>query len=260
MPLKWACGVTTAPRPGGSLLYQTIESIRQAGFQNIVISTEEEDEYPEDCCLVFNDGDPGPWHNLRSLLKMLTILHGDADAYVLFQDDIIVSKNCREYLDSVFSRKFQGANAIYSLYTAMDKSTDVLFPSFTANTDLPMGASGALGYVIPASVTKRLLANPPWPERAKMADISIGEFCRREGVSLLTHNPSLVAHMGEKSTCNHYAGMNHSRQCKHFMLDCRFPDVILSVNGQPISPEMFNATNGGSYVVDSVSLAVGGDS
>ena len=233
--MRWACGITTAPRAGDRLLHDAYVSIQEAGWTDIVVSYDGSlpDVLPEvHLPPIENKGARGPWHNLRNTLRHLLSTKGSSEAFAIFQDDILVSSNCREYLESVFDGKFAASKAIYSLYTAMDLASNTLFPAFVPNKDLPMKAYGALGYVFPREVAKRLVANPPWPERARMADIAVGEFCRREGVTLMTHNPSLIVHMGEKSTCNPHIGLNQSRQCKQFWLDCSDQNAIVDVNGE----------------------------
>ena len=97
--MKWACGITSV-LDRSELLMRTQRSLRGAGF--------------DEPLLRYDFGRVGPWGNWILCLHEVCLRNPFVDRYVMFQDDVIVVKNLRGYLDQ---QRYPDAG-YWNLYTA----------------------------------------------------------------------------------------------------------------------------------------------
>lgn len=175
--------VTTCPRQGVDYLPITLASLRNAGFA------------PE---IIRDETLAGSWPTLRRALAWL--LERPAEALVVFQDDIKVARDCREWLETQLWPGHEQEVGVVSLYTA---SVNHLRDGWFTADDLPVWRPwGACALVFPRHSAEKLLADPTNRAFLCGSDTSIGTFCRRDNLRWWMHSPSMVEHIGAVSAVN----------------------------------------------------------
>ena len=209
--MKWSYGVTTVPGRREILLPRTLASLKNGGF---------------DSPRLFVDGDiDGPsWARAFGLpatlrepairvapawalaLGELYLRDPAADRYAVFQDDIITCHNLRDYLEACPYPD----RGYLNLWTC--PKNQAMAPAESAGWFLSnQKGKGALALVFSreAAVTllthwhfvKRMQPSTEEPERHWQAvDGGIVEAFSQAGWREWCHNPSLVYHLGRRST------------------------------------------------------------
>jgi hypothetical protein len=233
-PLIWSYGVTTVPSRFQDLLPQTLESLKQGGFDKPRLFIDGTD-FPNEPSygLEVTSRQPslrayGNW--LLALLE-LYIREPLADRYAIFQDDMICCKNLRGYLDKV---NYQ-PNTYWNLLTfpqnqALIDAKERGIYEGGKQTGLPLSPQerigwhegktlvstdpskwqqglGAVALVFNRDAAMTLLASKHMitriqdPQRGhKLIDGGVVTAMNQAGYKEMIHNPSLVQHMGIKST------------------------------------------------------------
>lgn len=214
--IKWAVGVTTAPREP-STLYKTQWSIRAAGWDRFA---------------VFADGEAriGPYLNFLAALQGLVSSKPSADAFVVFQDDISVSEDLRSWLEGDW--QFQCLlehdptcpTGVISLYTAAPNHVEE--PGWR-ELEFPATKLGALAYVFPSESARAFLAFPPSRTAARGTDVQVARWCRDTRREYWCHSPSFVMHTGHQSALENPGGVPECRQCKAFATRAGSPSDVL---------------------------------
>jgi hypothetical protein len=215
--MRWAYGVTTVPERGHYQLPTTLDCLKGAGFPR-----------PR----LFVDGSTGEGYSRFDLpisarwpkvyafgnfwmgLLELYLREPTADRFAMFQDDILICRNVREYLESITWDE----DAYYNLMTY--RGNQDLCPRLTLETyhegwyqSNQMG-KGAQALVFGRGMVQRLFSAKHWverplgmkdgepqPERArKNLDGGIIASVKQQGGKELVHNPSLVQHQEGVST------------------------------------------------------------
>ena len=222
---KWAYGVTTVPSRRDTTLPKTLESLARAGFPNprLFVDGSQEQEWlyrgvgvgPLEKTLhdrhVNLDGMPGrlcAYGNWLLGLIELYLRHPTADRYAMFQDDILLSRNVRPYLDTL---EFSG-RCYWNLMTFPDNQN--LCPNghigfYSSNQK----GRGATALVFSPSAVRHLLLNcNTWLHahrinaglEKRMIDRTISISMYKERLYSpyveLVHSPSLVEHQLSPST------------------------------------------------------------
>jgi hypothetical protein len=203
---QWAAGVTTAPRPVATL-ERTLRSLADAGWSAVRLFAEPGSLIPAAFGMLpvtWRESRVGAFGNWHLALSELFMRDPKADAYLLCQDDVLLSRRAREYLETeLWPASSLGA---FSLYAGG--------PQFS---QLPTGfhvdasgweARGALAYVFPNAAVRLLLGHPyvlnhrRRGPNAGMADIDgvVGAWCLASGLPAYIHAPSLARHIGDIST------------------------------------------------------------
>lgn len=95
--LKWACGVTTVPQRLDTLLPRTLRSLGDAGFPDPHLFIDGPANYAG---ATVRDPAVGAYGNWILGLLELYIRNPRADRYAVFQDDLMLCRNVRQYLDA----------------------------------------------------------------------------------------------------------------------------------------------------------------
>lgn len=221
MRLKWTCGVTTVPERRQGLLPKTLESIAAAGF-------------PKPWLFIDGARDPGPWldlgleYTLRSTnvqiagnwhLGALELYHRwpDAEMFAMFQDDLVLCKNVRQYIES---QPYPGKGYL-NLFTFNSNERDgkgrprleLLKPGWQESLRWENPANprqhgrGAIALVFNREALMALLGHKHLTVRAqdrqrgwRFIDGGIVEAMNDVGYREYIHNPSLAFHTGLAST------------------------------------------------------------
>jgi hypothetical protein len=228
----WSYGITTVPVRRYHLLPQTIASLRGGGF-------------PEPRLFVDGDNDPKSWEaqfglkvtcqdppllvvgNWIVTLWSLYIRYPQADRYAVFQDDFIMSKNVREYLERV-PYPNQGYLNLYTFLSNQrvcpkdkDGRDKIGFYKAAYCDDTPpwQTGKGAVALVFSRDAVHTLLSarslvcKPSAAKKpTKAIDGGIVTAMNNAGWCEYVHNPSLVQHTGKDSTI----GNNEHRKASSF--------------------------------------------
>jgi len=115
--IKWAVGVITAPRTTGYYLPRTIDTLTTGGWNKIVVFAEPNSPIPDNFTgdVVKRRKIYGDWTNWATGLYELFLSEPDAHYYFMLEDDAILCKNARSYLE--YTLPYLGDFASLSLYT-----------------------------------------------------------------------------------------------------------------------------------------------
>lgn len=177
--MNWAVGVITCPRVQPTL-DATLESLSVAGWKL----------HPSD---VIHDREmDGCYRNWRHCAEWL-LSDDTADLFMVCEDDILVSKNLREYLERTHL-----PDGVLSLYCGYINHHDE--PGWHQVTRLPKYCHGALATVWTRKLLEGFMAWDRSAEFANSTDILMGRWCRNTKTPYWCHSPSFVKHTGYTST------------------------------------------------------------
>lgn len=194
MPTQWAMGITTVPQRGeGGLYTRTLWNLTDSGFGSVD---------------TFIDDNPGvnQFYNYVRGLWWLYCSNPNVDRYIMFEDDIVLCKNVREYLEHTNVELTRG---YWNLYCAPENYDTLNYrgsmPGSWYRSD--QRGRGALALMFSNEGLRTLLSSKILVNHPR--DAHNGRFCvdriiceamNKEGWKELVHNPSLVQHVGEHST------------------------------------------------------------
>lgn len=226
-PIKWAYGVTTVPSRSSTTLVHTINSLCGAGF-----------DYP----LVFCDGPLdgvvaddyrnyssyrvsriGAYGNYLLGLWELLIRNPTCQRFAMFQDDIVVSKNLRAYLD-----RCRVPDKTYLNLCTWKQNEELCPKNFTGWYPSNQMGRGAQGLVFSRDGLRHLLSNPIVVDhplqgnikRNRNIDGAINNALKKQGYTELVHRPSLVDHIGTESVIEQHASETFMPSFRGEDFDC----------------------------------------
>lgn len=199
--LTWAYGVTTVPERSDTTLPPTLASLALAGFDKPRLFVDgERDTGRADHYATFRYPRVGAYGNWWLSIVELFIRDPNCHRYALFQDDLLCSKNLRQYLEEcTYPEK-----GYLNLYT------------WPCNQSLAKGRQGwyesdqkgrgALALVFNRETLMTLLCRPEfvtWPTSPKRNDRKIDgrvvTALTNAGYKEYVHNPTLVMHREGRS-------------------------------------------------------------
>jgi hypothetical protein len=209
---KWSYGVMTVPSRRETLLPRTLASLVAAGFPTprlFVDGCDDPSGYTAfGLQMTLRMGDPGRVAcNWSAGMVELYCRDPQADAYVMFQDDVVACRDLRQYLE----RSRMPINGYYNLYTGRKNQRRMSILGhrkgwYTSN----QGGIGALALVFPKDVLMTLfmshyfVTRPQDENGHKAIDGGIVSALKPLGKKEYVHLPSLVQHTGQTSTLGHY--------------------------------------------------------
>lgn len=229
--MRWSYGVTTVPSRKDGLLPQTLDSLKTAGFESPRL-------FVDGC----SNADAEVWYWQRFNLQVtchhpavravgnwalalgeLYIREPKADHYAIFQDDLLASKNLRQYLETWYPHN----SGYLNLYTTpsnqhhlegkgIAEGTKVGWhESFSVSTDPKwQSGRGALGLVFDREAVVKLLGaesflrKPQAKDGFRSIDGAVVTALNGAGYREYIHNPSLLQHTGSVSTIDKRKGKN----------------------------------------------------
>ncbi len=219
-PLLWACGLTCVPERADGLLPRTLEGVRRGGFPAPRLFLDGAG-HAEAAALEARLGLPvsARFPRLRAFASWLLALEEvylrepHVDRYAMFQDDLTCCRNARDYLD----RCAFPERGYLNLYTFPENQ--VLAPRTAAGGTADgwylanQRGKGAVALVFSNEGCRTLLQHrhmvdrphdpppPGEPERPfKAIDGAVVSAMKKAGWQEWVHSPSLVQHLGERST------------------------------------------------------------
>lgn len=213
--MQWAYGVTTVPSRLNTTLPITLKSLKEAGFSEprlFVDGTDSKAAY-DHLELPITTRYPVIHTAANWVLSLyeLYLRNPEADRFAIFQDDIVMCHNTREYLDR-FGYGYHSMKFYWNLYS-YPNNEDLKPPDkntgFYPSNQLGKGAL-ALVFDRPALVeligSQYLTMRPQDMKRGKSSiDGAIVTTMKNANYQEYVHYPSLVQHIGELSTMGHGA-------------------------------------------------------
>jgi hypothetical protein len=204
LPIRWAVGMTTAPRRTPTL-ETSLDYLRRAGWSNVRLAVYGMAGLPPTTSIEhvsLREPALGAWPNFYMTLLELVLSKPDADAVMLLQDDVQFydCENVREYLDSRLWPA--GPPGIVSLYCSAAYTRET--PRWT--TADGRWEWGVLGFVFPKELAQRFVCDPQVLQHRstdrglRFIDDVIGEWAERNEIPIWYPSPSLVQHIGDTST------------------------------------------------------------
>lgn len=204
--MLWAYGVTTTFSRRLDLLPRTLKSLAAAGFDKPHLFVDGVgvhglSDYADFSLPITPHYDPiRIFGNFYLGLAELLIRYPDANRYAMFQDDLVICRNTRAYLE-----KTEDVNGYWNLYT---------FPCNLARCGAYIGWShsdqkgrGAVALVFPRAVAMDLVCSKYMMQRPENQDMGwknldggIVSALTLLGYKEYVHNPSLVQHTGDVTT------------------------------------------------------------
>lgn len=203
----WAYGVTTVPERLNTTLPKTLYSLKQAGFTSphlFIDGRASLEEYSK-----FNLPITLRTARLRVVGTWITALwelyirYPNSRFYAIFQDDIVLSRNARGFIEKVFP----STKAYLNLYNVPENESKrpqgIIYGSYPSN----QRGRGALGLVFTLEAvhgllhSNHLLHKPKDLERGwKNIDGAVLESMKNLGFQEYVTWPSVIQHTGHRST------------------------------------------------------------
>lgn len=207
---QWAVGVTTAPRPVATVS-RTVESLKQSGFHPIVFA-EPRSDVNLDCLVIERQHRLGCWRNYVQTIKDLLQLRPQAEAIAIFQDDIVVCRDLRDFLEHDLWPSAQ--TGVVSLYSAEE---------YEAGESVGIDRRGKMilglcAAIYPRHIAEKLVSDEyskDWrgchaqqgyvddPVKKKAADTWVAESLKKMNKKVYHYRPSLAQHVAETSAIGH---------------------------------------------------------
>ena len=211
--MKWAYGITTVPSRAESTLPWTIRSLKAAGFDRPVLfvdGTPEAGVYDRWGLDTTIRSTPARTSGNWSLaLLELYVKEPTADRYAVFQDDVVMCSNARQYLEE-YRLDGKDDRQYWNLYSFPTnealKPSDLSHGFYPSNQD----GKGALALVFDRWTALKLITSEYLMHRHM--DVGKGHQNLDGGVFValknlefteMVHYPSITQHIGKVSTMNH---------------------------------------------------------
>lgn len=187
----WFVGITTAPRPHGSLLASTAKSLSGAGWNHPVAFAEPESDVG-DCEAVLNPSRLGAWGNFLQAVRHA--VDSGAERIAVVQDDIQCAIGLREYLDNTLR---DGWHSPYCPGYAAEfiRGGWMAVPAAHIHRE-----HGGCFFACTRETAARFLKTLPRDTGINGTDRWVTKWSRRTKTPLWYHSPSLVQHVGVQST------------------------------------------------------------
>lgn len=200
--MDWAYGVTTVPDRFSTTLPGTISSLRDAGFPTPTLFIDScVGALPEcavDLPVVWRGSNIGAFGNWALAAWELLLRNPEADRFLICQDDFVMIKNLREYLEVCDMPK----QSYWNLYTYASNHRNKKGWQFSNHRGW-----GAVCLCFSNKGLRELLRNPcfvNWPNgetgHKRGIDKCIIDSYISIGYREFVHNPSLVRHTGQVSS------------------------------------------------------------
>jgi hypothetical protein len=210
MRRNWCVGITACPRTTG-VVDQVIDSLRQNDWQPTIYAEPETKIDTKDARIVRRDKIYGCWTNWICALHDMYVNDVHAEGYAIFEDDILICKNLRNYLEHLMPR-FERLGAL-SLYTP-ERQARMHFGQACVHDNAYRGdavwgtqavvfSNYSLAFFLSSRTTINHRRIGIGKGNNKNRDSAIGVWAKAENQPFYYHTPSLVQHVGEESSVEH---------------------------------------------------------
>lgn len=200
-PISWIYGVTTVSQRRHDLLPKTLESLKNAGFPEPILFVDggNHEDYADlglEC--VVRKSPVGSYANWAMAMTDLWFRSPTAQRYALFEDDILLCKNVRQYIDQVQMKEDTFLNLFEHPVLHDEQRNNGFF-----HPENEQRCLGALSLVFGNVTMRRLLGDPEFFDRAihkrNGQDGVVARCTKRLKIREMVHHPSLVQHAGKES-------------------------------------------------------------
>lgn len=207
-----ATGITTSPRQKQTLT-ECLSSITSSGLLKPIIFSDDNMSTPDGFESVKRLSRFGPWKNWYHGVSYLANQYPMSDAYLMIQDDGILSKNIVAYL---INNPFPKDTAIFSLYCPSIYRS--IYPGwFSVKKGYSMVGAVAIAITkkyMEAFLKSDIVINY---DKDKHIDGLLGKWAEINSLKVYYHFPSLVQHIGETSTIYPRKKINRQRRADSFI-------------------------------------------
>lgn len=198
---RWASAMLTAPRLV-STIQKSYDSLGQAGFDDLLIFAEPGSLLPANARsdrIVLRENRLGNIRNFYDALCTLWTRQPEADAYVVFQDDVIAAEGLRVWCETQLWPQDCGVVSLFTprIHTTSEAGWSVLSPGFHR-------VCGAQGLVFRRDLLEQFLSDPrvlkEVERRQHCDDAVVAAWLGRNGLGLAYHSPSLLQHLAVPSS------------------------------------------------------------
>ncbi len=233
--MKWTVGIITAPRTNENYLARTVESIKRAGWSDITIFAEPSSFIVDNCRIIQRSKQYGDWTNWATALYELLLSEPDTDYFFMAEDDVIVSKHSKEYLEyalpclenfgsaslytpSICHRKnFQGfhdeskGHKTWSTVTVIMSRDKVI--SFFSDPDVQRHRFEDI-----FGLGENYWCCSKTDPKNSIKDAVLGHWAKKNNLPIYYHTPSLAEHIGDSSTLtNQISSIENGRRSFDFI-------------------------------------------
>ncbi len=234
---RWAVGVTTAPRAQTALL-TSLRSLFGAGFRDVRVFAEPGAVLPKGVAgITVNEANRGVFQNWRFALQTLRDEKPDAEFFAVMQDDVLYSKNLREFMErdlwfaddvGFISPYRSGGKTIKNRHfrrrrVKQWKSSEMYLAerqNYRDVCNMGDGLWGALTYIFPKKSVDLVLADSGLKDRQRTIDLAIHPVLARHKRRAVYYNPSLAEHIKGPSSIGHGSGLSSGGSFKGEEFDC----------------------------------------
>lgn len=233
---NWAVGVTTAPRKSPTL-ESCLQSLSLAGWDSPRLFSEpfaSKSKIFSNYPFSMRSTTLGVFPNWYLGLTELYLRMPHADAYLMFQDDALVARDARAYLENTLWPAAEVG--VVSLYCPSREHVRDL----TGFREINRGwaAWGAVAYIFSNPGVRQFLSDPVVlnhrhhgpSDGVRNIDPVVGSWCQRNQLPYFVHIPTLVQHIGATSTIKPASGLKGNRVAIDF--DPEFPRKHQSLSVQ----------------------------
>lgn len=215
--MKWTVGLITAPRKEGYYLDKTLDSLARTGFSDVRIFAEPGSIVPEGYNATYRKKQYGDWTNWATAFYELLLSEPDTDLFLMIEDDIILCRMTKEYLE--YSIPQLGEFASVSPYTPskLKRRNIVGFHNESRGIQtwstqaVVMTRQKAICFFSDYDVQRHRFENvfgkdekywclPYTDSKNSIKDVVIGHWAAKNNLPIYYHTPSLVEHIGYHST------------------------------------------------------------
>lgn len=217
--MRWSCGLTTVPERF-ALLQRTAVSLAKAGFDDLLIGVdgcgdpERYDCFPRTSCRRQRNDNFANWY-LTACEAYLS--DPFADAYAMFEDDLVCCLGLREYVERAICDYPRGYLNLYTDVQSLNHAglaNNGWFETKTIDSAGHQQGRGAVALAFSRDAFVKLLRSPHTIFHANDTTITRGDKIRGrwfvdalvvtvlngEGYREMCHYPALTLHTGDQST------------------------------------------------------------
>ena len=181
---KWGVGIMTTIRRKDSAIAVTLESFRGTGFDPPVVFTD-------------LTGKGGLW-NLHRTLRSLLEMYPDADAYAVIEDDVLFSRNIREYLEEELWPSVDEHGCICSVFTPTIYSSDKRWHVENRGTKTWMSQFRIYHPLTARKLVDDLENDQRLNNRGRQNDATVGGWAEKNNINISTVSFS-ISHYSKMS-------------------------------------------------------------
>jgi len=241
-----AAAVTTAPRPGTTLLPRCVASLLQTGFQRPLVFAEPDAPVPawigDSAELVRWSGRLGAWRNFLYSMQETLQRRPDADAVLMVQDDTVFCRRAAQFLEQdTWPSPFTGVVQVCVSRAYHRQPRGLSRLDDRSNRDL----AGAWACLFPRHVAYQIVAHGlsvGWQGHPRQTiddpvkKIGIDPFIGRTvveklGYEVWVYNPSLGDHDAEHSALGHGRSNCGNRRALDFIGQDADPFLTVPMRG-----------------------------